>query len=144
MPNAQNGLKRKLDAQGRLSLPTSIMKRFPEDIKTFVVTVSPRENCLYIFEPEAFEDWLNSLFVADGGYCPTNLKHADLRSKMASRAVYTDRDNNDRIVITAEQRKCAELDGEVTVFKNINYIEVWSTKCWDEHNKLVDVMSLFS
>ena len=55
-PIDMNGSYRhKVDAKGRMSLPAAFRKVLSEDL---VVTLSPDDECLYAFEPQAFEDWI--------------------------------------------------------------------------------------
>ena len=56
---------RKLDAKGRLSLPADFRRVLSEDLR---VTPDPTNQCLLVFETEAFSDWVDSLFASQGGY----------------------------------------------------------------------------
>ena len=102
-PIDMNGSYRhKVDAKGRMSLPAAFRKVLSEDL---VVTLSPDDECLYAFEPQAFEDWIVSLFESKfGGYDPTSKAHVGLRRKLKSRANNVSVDNAGRIGIPAELR----------------------------------------
>ena len=91
-PIDMNGSYRhKVDAKGRMSLPAAFRKVLSEDL---VVTLSPDDECLYAFEPQAFEDWIVSLFESKfGGYDPTSKAHVGLRRKLKSRANNVSVDN---------------------------------------------------
>lgn len=54
---------RKLDAKGRLSLPADFRRVLSEDLR---VTPDPTNQCLLVFETEAFSAWVDSLFASQG------------------------------------------------------------------------------
>ena len=62
---------RKLDAKGRLSLPAEFRKVLSDNLR---VTPDPTDQCLLVFETEAFTAWVDSLFEAQGGYSASNRK----------------------------------------------------------------------
>ena len=51
---------RKLDAKGRLSLPADFRKELSDNLR---MTLSLDGTCLYIFETEDFNKWVDSLFA---------------------------------------------------------------------------------
>jgi len=144
MASDPGGLRRILDAKGRISLPPDIRKTLPEDLKTVKVTVSPKGECVYIFAPEKFKEWVNSLFA--GGYIPTNDTHIALRTVLEARGLFAKLDDANRVSIQPPQREEAglEINTEVVVFDNDDRIEVWSAKRWDEYSNKVDLTVLFT
>ena len=69
-PIDMNGSYRhKVDAKGRMSLPAAFRKVLSEDL---VVTLSPDDECLYAFEPQAFEDRIASSAVTTPRPRPTS------------------------------------------------------------------------
>ena len=147
MANDSSGLRRKLDAKGRISLPPDIRKTLPEDLKTVKVTVSPKGDCVYIFEPEKFKEWVDSLFAKrDGGFNPSNETHVGLRTVLESRGLFAKLDDVGRVGIQLLQREEAglELGADIVVFDSADHIEVWDAKRWDEFRNKVDLTALFA
>jgi len=137
------GQRRKLDAKGRLSLPSALAKQLPDDQRGFKVTTSPDGSCLYIFESEKFKEWVHSLFEKQGGYSTSNTAHTKMLSVLMSRGLYVERDNADRIGLSADQRKVVGIDTDVVVFESLDWIEVWDVKRWEAHRNSIDILSLF-
>ena len=131
----------KLDAKGRVSLPADFRKVLPKDLK---VTQAPKANCLYVFEADAFDSWVESIFVAKGGYDPSNLAHEQARRVLNSRASDAEIDSAGRISISADLREKAGLEKEVVIIGNGDHAEIWDAKRWDEFIGEFSLDSLFS
>ena len=117
----------KLDAKGRLSLPSSFKKALPDEL---VVTLSPSKDCLYVFDNEGFAAWVEALFARDGGFDEGNADHVRARRLLNSRAKMVEVDGSGRIGISPALRDEAKLEREVAVIGNANHFEVWDTKRW--------------
>ena len=75
--------RHKLDAKGRITLPSAFRKVLSTDLK---VAISPQDDeCLYVFEPDGFSAWVDSLF-GEEGYNPNNRKHVMFRRVLNARA----------------------------------------------------------
>ena len=137
-----NGLYRhKVDAKGRMSLPASFRKVLSTDL---VVTRHPDDDCLYVFEPQAFNDWVAGVFEdAFGKFDSSNDLHVRLRRKLKSRAVDVSIDAAGRIMLSADQRAAAGIGKDVVVVGNTGYFEVWDAKRYDEQDDEVDLGLLF-
>lgn len=131
----------KLDAKGRVSLPSAFRKVLPKDL---MVTLAPNDECLYVFEPEGFGDWVNSIFEGVGGFNPTSKKHVGLRRKLNSRARSVEVDGSGRIIIPTTQRENALLDKDVVIVGNTDHFEIWDVKRWDEYCDDVDLSGIFT
>ena len=126
-PVDMNGSYRhRVDAKGRMSLPAAFRKVLSADL---VVTRNPKDECLYVFEPQAFEDW--------------NALHVGLRRKLKGRANNVSVDNAGRIGITAELRGAVGIDKDVVVLGNTGYFEIWDAKRFDEQDDDIDLSLLF-
>ena len=130
----------KLDAKGRVSLPSDFRKSLPKNLK---VTQAPKETCLFVFEADAFDNWVDSLFAAQGGYNPANLQHDRARRLLNSRAADVEIDSAGRISISADLRDFAGLDKEVVIVGNGDHVEIWDAKRWTEFVNEFDLDSLF-
>ena len=76
--------RHKVDAKGRMSLPATFRKVLSTDL---VVTRNPKDECLYVFEPEAFNAWVAGVFEDKfEKFDRTNDLHVRLRRKLKSRA----------------------------------------------------------
>ena len=76
--------RHKVDAKGRMSLPASFRKVLSTDL---VVTRNPKDECLYVFEPDAFNAWVAGVFEDKfEKFDRTNDLHVRLRRKLKSRA----------------------------------------------------------
>lgn len=134
--------RHKLDAKGRLSLPAPFRKALT---KNLVVTISPDEDCLMVFEDEGFESWVDSLFERDGeGYKANNPEHAAQRKKLNSRAKDVELDNSGRLGIPIDLREAGSLEKEVVLIGDADHFEVWDAKRWDAYSDAVDLKTLFS
>lgn len=131
----------KLDPKGRVSLPADFRKVLPKNLK---VTRSPKDECLYVFEPTAFSAWVNSFFEAKGGYRASNPKMARLRTVLNSRARDVEVDGSGRIGISAELRNAAGLDKDVVLVGNDDHLEIWDAQRWTDFVDSVDLSDLFS
>lgn len=129
MSNLVGEFRHKLDTKGRVSLPSDFRKVLPKNLK---VTEAPKAECLYVFEADAFDSWVESIFAAKGGYDPSNLKHEQARRVLNSRAADVDIDSAGRICISADLRRKAKLDKEVVIVGNGDHAEIWDAKHWDD------------
>ena len=130
----------KLDSKGRVSLPSDFRKVLSKDLK---VSLSPENDCLYVFEPEGFTAWVDSVFQANGGYRANNAKDIKMRRWLNSRARGVELDNAGRIGISADHREKAGLCKEVVLVGNTDHLEIWDAQRWEAFNDSIDVNDLF-
>ena len=131
----------KLDAKGRISLPSDFRKLLSKDLK---VSLSPKNDCLYVFEPEGFSAWVDSIFEAKGGYRANSASDVNMRRWLNSRARSAEIDNSGRIGIAADHREKAGQDKEVVLVGNTDHFEIWDAKRWDDFNNSIDISDLFT
>lgn len=132
---------RKLDAKGRLSLPADFRRILSEDLR---VTPDPTNQCLLVFEVEAFSAWVDSLFAAKGGYSASNSKMVAQRKVLNSRAKTCEVDNSGRIHLTQAQRDVASLDKGVVIVGDTDHFEIWDEERWNKFVEDTDLESLFN
>ncbi len=133
--------RHKVDAKGRMSLPASFRKVLSTDL---VVTRNPKDECLYVFEPNAFNAWVAGVFEDKfEKFDRTNDLHVRLRRKLKSRAADVSIDAAGRIMISAEQREAVGIDKEVVVVGNTGYFEIWDAKRYDAVDDETDLGLLF-
>ena len=133
--------RHKVDAKGRMSLPSSFRKVLSTDL---VVTRNPKDECLYVFEPQAFNDWVAGVFEDKfEKYDRTNDLHVRLRRKLKARAADVSVDASGRIMISAEQREAVGIEKDVVVVGNTGYFEIWDAKRYDRVDEDTDLGLLF-
>lgn len=133
--------RHKLDAKGRLSLPAGFRKVLKQDL---MVTPDPKDQCLYVFETEAFTAWVDSLFESKGGWSPSNSVMVAQRKVLNSRAKKCDIDNSGRIHLSQVLREQVGLDKAVAIIGDTDHFEIWDAQRWDDFCAEVDVASLVS
>ena len=137
-----NGLFRyKVDEKGRMSLPAKFRKVLSNEL---VVTRNPQDECLWVFEPAAFNQWIKQLFVDRfGAYDSSDLSHIRLRSKLKARSEDVSRDASGRIMLPAEMREVVDIEKDVVIVGNTGYFEVWDAKRYDQMDAEIDLGLLF-
>lgn len=131
--------RHKVDAKGRLSLPAAFRKVLSEDL---VVTVDPRGKCLYVFEPEGFNEWVASFFETDGGFNPRNEVHVDIRSALKGGAHDVSIDSAGRINVPALLRGKVGIEKDVVLVGNTGYFEIWDAKRREQQDASIDLAAL--
>ncbi len=141
MSDLQGEYRHKIDAKGRLSLPADFRRALSQDLK---VTLDPLDDCLYVFEEDAFTEWVNRLFEDKGGWQASNKVMVAQRKVLNSRVRKCEVDNSGRILLSAAQREAAGLDKEVVIIGDTDHFEIWDANRWDEFCSKVDLSSLMS
>lgn len=116
---------RNLDDKGRVALPPTFKK--PLDGLTLKVIYAPERevDAVYVFEKDAFEKWLDSVFAAKGGFNPTDPVHRTVQESLRSEATELKMDSASRISIPENDRASAHLDHEVSIVGNGDRLEIW-------------------
>jgi MraZ protein len=112
--------------------------------KDLKVSLSPENDCLYVFEPEGFSAWVDSIFEAKGGYRANSSADVKMRRWLNARARSTEIDGSGRIGLSADHRKNAGLEKDVVLVGNTDHLEIWDAKRWDEFNDSIDISDLFT
>ena len=99
--------RHKMDAKGRLSLPSSFRKVLSQDLR---ITPDPENQCLYVFEVDDYSNWVEGLFEGEGGFDVSSKRKSALRKVLNSRVRNCEIDNSGRIHLTPAQREIAGLD----------------------------------
>jgi len=133
--------RHKLDAKGRLSLPSDFRKQLPLDLK---ITESPSDDGLYVFTVEQYQEWLDALFEDEGGYNARDKKHIKLRKLINARTRNVEIDGSGRIGIIAEMREKAGLKKDVVIVGDTDHFEIWDAKRWDQYKEDDDELFLAS
>ena len=85
--------RHKMDAKGRLSLPSSFRKVLSQDLR---ITPDPENQCLYVFEVDDYSNWVEGLFEGEGGFDVSSKRKSALRKVLNSRVRNCEIDNSGR------------------------------------------------
>lgn len=83
--------RHKMDAKGRLSLPSSFRKVLSQDLR---ITPDPENQCLYVFEVDDYSNWVEGLFEGEGGFDVSSKRKSALRKVLNSRVRNCEIDNS--------------------------------------------------
>ncbi len=127
----------KVDTKGRVAVPAEFRKVLSEDL---VVSRVIEDKCLYVFEPEAFNDWIEGLFNDRfGGYSSSDRRQVRMRSLLKSRARGTEVDSSGRIMLNREAREAVGISKDVVLVGNTGYFEIWDADAFDEEFGDIDL-----
>ncbi len=140
MINLYGSYTHNVDAKGRLSLPAKFRKKLPEDL---VVLVEPRKQCLYVFDEDGYDDYVNNqLFARKGGYDPLNPEHEELRRQISEFADGVSVDSAGRINLSGRLCEAVGITREVTLIGNAGYFEIWDAKRRDDARAASDLTKM--
>lgn len=117
-----------LDAKSRVTLPATFRRQVDEQ-----VLLVPFNGALYGFTPDAYREWLGSVFPA--GLNPRNAKDVRLQRAIASSTTTVDVDSAGRIALgklPAQQLAQCGLVREVAIVGNIDHFEIWDAQTFDQ------------
>ncbi len=125
----------KIDPKGRISLPAGYRKELGGS--DLIVVPSPTDKALYVFNPESFEEWLDSLFDRSGGFNPRSRKDVVIRQRILASAATLVIDSAGRINVPNEMREYAHLNKDVSVAGNYDHVEIWDAELYEEAMSLI-------
>ncbi len=129
----------KVDAKGRVALPPKFSKELSREL---IVTLNPEKTCLFLFEPEDFNEWVKRFFEKDGGYQQSNPRHEKIRSVLKSRAKEIETDSAGRINIPSDQRAVVGIGSNALFIGNTGYIEIWDPEAREAFESDIDLAAL--
>ena len=129
----------RVDAKGRVALPPKFGKQLSSSL---IVTLNPEGTCLFVFEPEDFNEWVMRFFEKDGGFQQSNPKHEKIRSVLKGRAKEIETDTAGRINIPAVLRNAVGIAKEARFIGNTGYIEIWDPAAREAFESDVDLAEL--
>jgi len=130
-----------LDDKGRVAIPAKFRKRLtdidPEMGGTVIVTVSDRDECLWLYP---MSEW--SLVRQRLATLPTtNRRNRMMRQRLLGGAADLDLDSNGRILLNTKQRDHAGLKKQVLFVGQDNMIELWEESAWERHLQKIDELT---
>lgn len=127
----------KVDSKGRVAVPAEFRKVLSEDL---VVSQELTDKCLYVFEHDAFNQWVEGLFQDRfGGFKSSDRRQVALRTKLKSRAQRAEVDSSGRVMLNQQAREAVGIEKDVVLVGNTGYFEVWDAKAFDEEFGDIDL-----
>ncbi|MBQ3106732.1 MAG: division/cell wall cluster transcriptional repressor MraZ [Eggerthellaceae bacterium] len=123
-----------------MSLPAKFRKVLSDEL---VVVRELEDQCIYVFETDDYEQWIDRLFEQRfGGFDETSRMHLGLRRQLKARATAVEVDASGRIGLPQEAREKVGIDKEVVVLGNTGRFEVWAPDRYQADSEEFD-LSLF-
>lgn len=119
----------KLDAKGRLVLPSRIKAQLPEDGGHELVMRKGFEPCLILYPMVEFK----KVFSRISGLNEFNEEYRKLQRNFLSGVVTVELDNNGRFLIPKNMLTYASLDRDVILVGTGNKVEVWKPSIYEKH-----------
>ena len=122
-----------VDDKGRLTIPA----KFRGELDAGLVVTRGFDKNLMLFPLSSWKDMAERIVSRPMG----DEDVRTFRRRVFSGAVDLDLDSHGRIVLPPYLREFADLDSEVIVAGMYNYVEVWSTKSWNEVRDTIEQSS---
>lgn len=113
-----------VDDRGRVAVPARYRHEFVDGV---VLALSP-EGCLEIYTPDGFDEMSNQVTAEPA----THLKGRRLRRGFFARSWDAELDRQGRILIPAQLRETAHLNGAVVINGRRECLEVWNRDRWQK------------
>lgn len=118
----------KIDAKGRLVLPSRIKSNLPESNASTIVITKGFEPCLVIY---SLLEW-NKILSKISGLSDFNDEQRNLKRNLISRSTEAELDSIGRFLVPKKMIEYARLEGDVTILGVGNKVEIWNPKLYDE------------
>ena len=119
----------KLDAKGRLVLPSRIKAQLPEGGGDELVIRKGFEPCLILYPMVEFK----KVFSKISGLNEFNEEYRKLQRNFLSGVVTVELDNNGRFLIPKNMLTYASLEKEAMLVGTGNKVEVWNPAIYEKH-----------
>ena len=119
----------KLDAKGRLVLPSRIKAQLPEGDSNELFIRRGFEQCLVIYPMVEFK----KVFSKISGLSEFNEEYRTLQRNFLSKTATVELDNNGRFVVPKNMLTYANIDKDVILVGMGNKVEVWNPSIYEKH-----------
>ncbi len=119
----------KLDAKGRLVLPSKIKSLLPEDSQTELVLGRGFDKCLFLYSSVEF----NKILARIAGLSGFNEENRRLQRTFFRGTTTLELDANGRFLIPKSLMAYGELDREVVIVGMGNHVEIWNPELYQEN-----------
>jgi MraZ protein len=121
-----------LDAKNRLTVPPKFRATFSSGI----VLAKGLEPCIALWTPEQFEAWTDSFLSSLN---PVSAERRKLTRFFAGSSFDAELDSAGRVTLNAPLLTHAGVDKEVVIVGNLDHLEVWDRKAWqDDQDQLTN------
>lgn len=118
----------KLDAKGRLVLPSRIKAQLPPESDELVIRKG-FEPCLILYPMVEFK----KVFSKISGLNEFNEEYRKLQRSFLSGVVTVELDNNGRLLIPKSMLAYAQVDKDVVLVGTGSKVELWNPKTYEKH-----------
>lgn len=118
----------KLDAKGRLVLPSRIKVQLPPESDELVIRKG-FEPCLILYPMVEFK----KVFSKISGLNEFNEEYRKLQRSFLSGVVTVELDNNGRLLIPKNMLAYAQVDKDVVLVGTGSKVELWNPKTYEKH-----------
>ncbi len=126
----------KLDAKGRITLPSAFKKQLKERIQDgFVLKRDIFEKCLILYP---MMEWERQNQIIRKKTNPYNREHNQFLRMFYSGTAEVQLDGNSRILIPKRLKDYAEINTEIVLAGHFGKIEIWSDALYQEAGKADD------
>lgn len=119
----------KLDAKGRLVLPSRIKAQLPEEGGSELVIRRGFEQCLILYPLVEFK----KVFSKISGLNEFNEEYRKLQRNFFSGTATVEMDNNGRFLIPKNMLGYAQLEKDVILVGMGNKVEIWNPAIYEKH-----------
>lgn len=119
----------KLDAKGRLVLPSRIKAQLPEEGGSELVIRRGFEQCLILYPMVEFK----KVFSKISGLNEFNEEYRKLQRNFFSGTATVEMDNNGRFLIPKNMLGYAQLEKDVILVGMGNKVEIWNPAIYEKH-----------
>lgn len=119
-----------LDSKGRVALPAPFRKELENS--DLILVPSPTDKAVFVFDPQKFELWLESLFERSGGFNPRSRKDVAIRKRVLGSSAPVVLDAAGRLSVPKNLREYAELSKEIVVLGNYDHAELWDKALYEQ------------
>ena len=118
----------KVDAKGRMKIPSGLLRQVPESTRRNYVLNMGMDKCLVLYTQA---DW-DKLTLKLNQLNYFNEKHRDFQRLFYRMAVMSELDTSDRILIPKRLADAVGIKEEAVVLAFGNNIEIWSKEKYEE------------
>ncbi len=120
-----------LDAKNRLNVPAKFRPAFSGG----VVLAKGLEPCVAIWAPDTFERWTESFL---SNLNPVSPERRKLTRYFAGSSFDVDLDSAGRVTLNQALLDHAGIDKEVVIVGNLDHLEVWDRRRWQEDQRALN------
>jgi len=130
MPGLIGEYTAKIDAKGRINVPSALLRQLPEGaVDKMVLKADIYQKCLILY---TIEEWERQIEIIRAKINSFNPKHADFIRGFYKGTAEVKVDTGNRILIPANLVEYAGIDKDVYLFGQDRKIEIWAKEMYEE------------